>query len=147
MCFAILKILLIYHTVHFFWGTRYILQVITHFCQYQYVRLADDTEQSLVLKLLKKEWKLHVPEPELVISVIGGKENLKEKRLFERAIREVSMKNQFITGGIIFFLFDLNYFSPCILQFFVRGYSKMYPLIWNSASTISCVENSNSLFK
>ncbi len=59
---------------------------------FQYVRLAVDTEPERIKTLLQKKWNL--PDPKLVISVIGGRKNLslksKDKRNFNEALKKVN---------------------------------------------------------
>jgi transient receptor potential cation channel subfamily M protein 2 len=55
---------------------------------YQYVRLAEDTNVELVMKLILKVWKLEVPN--LVISVTGGAKSFhlkpRLKEVFQRGL-------------------------------------------------------------
>ena len=58
------------------------------FFTFQYIRLSDDTEPELTLKLMLEQWKLN--KPDVVIAIHGGLENFQldphHKELFNRGL-------------------------------------------------------------
>lgn len=72
---------------------------VEYFLFLQYIRIADHTDPADILKLMKKHWKLGLPN--LVISILGGLRNFEIQPKLKRVLCKGLSKAARTTGAWI----------------------------------------------